>query len=323
MHMMVQKNNRKIVSGGENREEKIQIYYLLGIILAVLVFLSIAVGNFFTYNNILNIITQVAPIGVMACGLSFVILTGGIDISLPSVMAMASVFGVSTMVITNNSILGVAVILFIGIAVGAFNGFAVAYLGMVPMVVTLATMTIATGITTAYTGGLSIIGVPQSYMNFFNKYTNILLFLFIAVGFTVIIKRTVFGRLLYSIGQNENTVKASGINSRLVKFSSYVVAGFSASLTGLINVASIAGARDTMGPSTQIIEIVTAAVIGGVAIEGGKGIPLGAALGAFLVIMINTIINFIGISDYYTGLIKGLIMILAILINSNQNRKTI
>ena len=315
-------SNQKILLESEDKEQRTLKYYLLGIILTVLIFLSVYVDNFFSYNNILNIISQVAPIGVMACGLSYVIITGGIDISLPSVMAMASVFGVSTMVSTNNSVLGGIIILLVGIGIGAFNGFAVAYLGMVPMVVTLATMTIATGVTTAYTGGLSIIGVPQAYMNFFNRFTNIFLFIFVAIVFTAIVKRTVFGRLMYCIGQNENTVKASGINSRLVKFFAYIVAGFSASIAGLINIASIAGARDTMGPNTQIIEIVTAAVIGGVAIQGGKGDPSGAAFGAFLVIMINTIINFIGISDYYTGLIKGLIMILAILINSIRNSKT-
>lgn len=304
----------------ELKAGKIQTLFLIGSVLLVFLLLSIFVDNFLSSNNILNLLGQVAPIGIMACGLTVVMLTGGIDISLPSVMAMSSVFGVAVMAQTGSGLLGSIVIIIIAAFVGLFNGFAVAYLKMVPMVVTLATMTICAGLATAYTDGLSIVGVPNAYLDLFSKYFVIVLFVLVVIVYTFVIKKTTFGRWLYCIGNNENTARVSGIPTKLAKLMAYMLAGISASLAGLINVAAIAGARDSMGPDSQIIEIVTSTVIGGVAISGGSGSPAGAALGAILIIVINNVFNLINVSDFYTSLIKGMIMILAIAIDAIRNR---
>jgi ribose transport system permease protein len=162
--------------------------------------------------------------------------------------------------------------------------------------------------------------VPENYLNLFSQYFVIGLFILIVLIYTFIIKKTTFGRWLYCIGNNENTARVSGMPTKFAKLMAYMLAGISAALAGLINVASIAGARDSMGPDSQIIEIVTSTVIGGVAVNGGSGTPAGAAMGAVLIIVINNVFNLLNVSDFYTSLIKGLIMILAIALDTIRNR---
>jgi ribose transport system permease protein len=290
------------------------------IVIAALIVLSLALPSFATSTNILNVLGQIAPIGIMAAGLSVVMLTGGIDISLPSLMAMASVFSVSAMAATQSTFIGIVVIFVFGMGVGLFNGFAVAYLKMVPMVVTLSTMTIAAGVATAYTDGRSVIGATETFLKVFNKQSTIVVFILVIVILTFIIKKTKYGRWVYLIGHNQNTATVSGIPTRNTIMLAYMISGMCASIAGILNIASIAAARDSMGPDSQIIDMVTAAVIGGVSINGGYGSPEGAALGAAFVMIIGNIINLNAVPDYYVGVIKGSLMIIAVFIDVLRTR---
>jgi len=300
---------------------------LLGMLVAIagmIVVLSLTVENFVTWANITNLLAQVAPIAIMAAGVTFVLITGGMDISCPAVMAASSVIGVAFMtsfeVITGvHLVIGCIILLLAGAFFGLINGAAIAKLKMVPLVVTLSMMTVATGLATVVGGGVGLPVLPSSFSNFFNKYTVIGMLIVIPAILDFILTGTSFGRKVYYIGNKEETARVSGINTDNIILTVYVIAGVCAALAGIINTASLATARATMGPQGQILDIISAAVIGGVAVNGGRGRVRDAVLGAFLIVGINNVMNLLGVSDYYTTLIKGSIIIFAMGISSFKN----
>lgn len=277
-----------------------------------------------TWTNITNLLAQVAPIAFMATGLTFVLITGGMDISTPAVMAASSVVAVAFMTsfetITGlHLFLGCIVLLLAGAFFGLVNGIAIAKLQMVPLVVTLSMMTVATGIATVMGGAKGLPTIPSTYAHFFNKYTVIGMLIVIPAILDFILTGTAFGRKVYYIGNKEETAKVSGINTSNVLLKVYVICGSCAALAGIVNVAKISTARATMGPQSQILDVVSAAVIGGVSVNGGKGRVRDACFGAFLIVGINNVMNLIGVSDYYTTLIKGSIIIFVMGIESFRN----
>jgi len=300
-------------------QNKLSIFLIAAIIL-LLAILSLTVKNFATPNNFRNILIQVAPIGIMTFGVTFVMITGGIDISLPAIMATSSVISADYIAKSNNIFLGIILFFFVSALLGLINGTAVAYLKMVPLVVTLSMMTICLGIATAWTDGQSVGGLPREFSQLFPGGTVIFIFLSLAIFLGIVLKNSMYGRRLYYIGNNENTAISSGLPVRKDVCLAYVIAALCAGVAGLINTAALSSARASMGAESQILDVVSAAVIGGVSVKGGSGSILGAFLGATLIIMINNVLNLIGMSDYYTGLIKGLIIILAMGIESARTR---
>jgi len=287
---------------------------LLGMTAAIAIMfvtLSFTVKDFMSYQNITNLLSQVAPIAIMASGVTFVLVTGGMDISSPSVMAASAVVGVYYMTATGNLAIGTLVVLAVAAALGLINGFAIAKLKMVPLVVTLSMMTVATGLATVLSGSVGLPILPPEYSGFFNKYTVIGMLIVIPGILDYILKGTSFGREIYYIGNNQNTARISGVNNDKVVIITYVICGICAGIAGIINTASISTARASMGPQSQILDIISAAVIGGVSVNGGKGRVRDACLGALLIVGINNVMNMLGVSDYYTTLIKGSIIIFA------------
>jgi len=301
-----------------------QLLSMIGAIAAMLLVLSLTVESFMTWTNITNLLAQVAPIAFMATGITFVLITGGMDISGPAVMAASSVIAVAFMtsfeVITGfHMVMGCIVLLMAGGFFGLINGVAIAKLKMVPLVVTLSMMTVAIGLATVLGGARGLPTIPSSYAHFFNKYTVIILLIVVTWFLDFILTGTSFGRKVYYIGNKEETAKVSGIKTEAVLVKVYILCGVCGALAGIVNVAKISTARATMGPQSQILDVVSAAVIGGVAVNGGKGRVRDAVLGAFLIVGINNVMNLIGVSDYYTTLIKGSIIIFAMGIESFRN----
>ncbi len=212
-----------------------QLISMLVAIAGMLVLLSLTVDNFMTWTNITNLLAQVAPIAIMAAGVTFVLITGGMDISSPSVMAASSVIGVYFMtrfeVITGaHMIVGCIVLLLAGAFFGLINGAAIAKLKMVPLVVTLSMMTVATGIATVLGGARGLPTIPSTYAHFFNKYTVIGMLIVIPAILDFILTGTSFGRKVYYIGNKEETARVSGINTDNIILIVYVIAGVCAAL---------------------------------------------------------------------------------------------
>ena len=287
---------------------------MIGVIAVVFGILSLSVKNFATARNLTNLLTQVAPIAIMAAGVTYVLITAGMDISGPSVMAASAVVGVYYMTQVPNAsyVVGTLIVFLVGGFLGLINGFAIAKLHMVPLVVTLSMMTVGTGLATILSGTSGLPILNASYANFFNSTTIIVLMIIVVVFLDFLLTRTSFGRKIYYIGNNTNTTRISGIDNTGVTMLAYVIAGFCAGLAGIVNIANISTARATMGPQSQILDILSAAIIGGVSANGGKGRVRDAFLGTILIVGLNNVMNLLGVNDYYTTLIKGLIIIAAI-----------
>lgn len=278
----------------------------------ILLTLSLFVENFATANNILNLLVQVAPIGVMAMGAALVMITGGIDVSGPAVMTTAAVIGADYMARTGDLVFGPALMILVGLLLGGVNGIGVAFLRMVALVVTLSIMTICSGIVTAWTNGQSVVGLSPDFSATFDRTTIIVVFLSLTLLLGFLLRKTLFGRWLYCIGANVRAARVTGLPTRGATFAAYTISGACAGVAGIMNTAALSSARPGMGPDTQILDVVSAAVIGGVSVNGGSGNIAGVALGAVLIVMISNVINLVGVPDYFTGLIKGLVIILAI-----------
>jgi ribose/xylose/arabinose/galactoside ABC-type transport system permease subunit len=301
-----------------------QLLGMIGAIAVMLIVLSITVENFMTWTNITNLLVQVTPIAFMTTGITFVLITGGMDISGPAVMAASSVVAVAFMTsfkdITGVHLaIGTLILLIAGGLFGLINGVAIAKFKMVPLVVTLSMMTVATGLATVLGGERGLPTIPSTYANFFNKYTVIIMLIVITWLLDFLLKGTSFGRKVYYIGNNEKTARVSGIKTDNVLLKVYILCGVCGAFAGIVNVAQISTARASMGPLSQILDVVSAAVIGGVAVNGGKGRVRDAVLGAFLIVGINNVMNLLGVTDYYTTLIKGSIIIFAMGIESFRN----
>ena len=283
---------------------------MLGVIAVVFIILSLTVPNFATARNLTNLLQMIAPIAVMACGATYVLVIGGMDISNPAVMAASAVVGVYYMTtLGGNLVVGTFVIILSGAFFGLIKGFAIAKLKMVPMVVTLSMMTIGTGLATILSGTRGLPRLPDSFSVFFNKTAVIIILLIVMLVMDFILTRTKFGRKLYYIGNNARTTKVSGIDSENIIMLTYVISGICAGIAGVINTASIGTARANMGPQSQILDIISAAVIGGVSTSGGSGRVRDAVLGAVLIVGLTNVMNLLNVSDYYTTLIKGGIII--------------
>lgn len=295
---------------------------MIGVIVVIFGLLAVTVNNFATARNLTNLLTQVAPIALMASGVTFVLITAGMDISCPSVMAASAVVGVYYMTQVPNAsyVLGTVIVLLVGAFLGLINGFAIAKLKMVPLVVTLSMMTVGTGLATILSGTSGLPVLDGRFAAFFNKTTIIILLLFVVFALDYILTKTAYGRKIYYIGNNTNTTKISGINNVGITITAYVISGACAGLAGIVNIASISTARASMGPQSQILDIFSAAIIGGVSPDGGKGRVRDALLGAILIVGLNNVMNLLGVNDYYTTLIKGLIIIGAMGISASKKR---
>ncbi|WP_429817646.1 ABC transporter permease [Ensifer sp. B1-9] len=292
------------------------VYGILGCtVLTLLMIMWLEAPNFFRVNNLINVLVQASIVGILALGLTFVLIGGGIDLSMPATLALAGVLGAICMRETDLALIGPVVMLAVGAAIGAFNGYAVAYLKMAPFVVTLATMTVAGGAAVWITGSQSISDYPLEFEDFFVARAmglplSVWIFGACTVLASLILDRTVFGRFVRAIGFNSVAASISRVPVPRVLFLTYVVAGALAGLTGILLVARLGSASASLASDSLLLDIISACVIGRVSIYGGIGTPLQAALGAIVVTLISNSLNQLGVSYFASLVIKGEIIVL-------------
>lgn len=296
-------------------------YPLIGFIV---VFIAMAVinDNFLTGSNLTNLARQTSIIAIIAVGMSLAILTGGIDLSVGPVMALSGTVMAGLMVAGVPPSLAILLGLLVGAAFGAFNGAFIAFAGMPPIIVTLATMGIARGLALIYTGGYPIAGLPAEFA-FFGRgslagiETPILIMITVyALGF-VLLHHTATGRYLYAIGGNEEATRLSGIRVSRYKLLVYTLSGTTAAIAGLILTSRLMSGQPNAGVGFEL-DAIAAVVLGGAAITGGRGMILGTLVGALLLGVLNNGLNLMGVSPYLQNVIKGLIILLAIYISRKR-----
>ncbi|MDD5368993.1 MAG: ABC transporter permease [Anaerolineaceae bacterium] len=290
----------------------------------VLIFLWFYAPNFFNPRNFVNILTQTTTLALMAMGLTFVLITGGMDLSIPSVMAVSAIVGADLIKHGMPPLLGAFSMVGMATLLGAVNGLSVAQFKMIPFIVTLAMMQIATGASTWITNSVSI-ALPAKFYNSvlirigifpIPIFVVILLVIFI----TLVTSKSIYGRWLYSLGVNEKASQIANIPTKWVKFSAYVASGFMAGLTSILLSARLGSSGAPMGDSNVVLDVMSAAVIGGVSIYGGVGSPVGAALGALFIVILNNSLNLLRVEFFPALIIKGCLIIAFVAFDSIRKR---
>jgi ribose/xylose/arabinose/galactoside ABC-type transport system permease subunit len=294
-------------------------------ITAVLVGVLLAYApNFFSIRNLLNVLIQGSSLGVMAIGLTFVMIVGGIDLSIPATMAFAAVLGAFVMPVWG-IIAGVATMLVSGLAVGAFNGVAVARFEMTPFVVTLASMTVIGGATVWMTNSQSLSDFPDQFFDLFLSApagvpVAVFILAVIAAIATLILSSTAYGRSLYAVGLNAKAARLARAPVEWILLSTYAISGLLAGVAAVMLTARLGSASANLGSDGVVLDIVTACVVGGVSIYGGAGLATGAVLGALFVTLISNSLNQLGVSYFMNLVVKGIAIILFIWIDRISGR---
>lgn len=287
---------------------------VIAIALMAFVLISIFVPNFFTFRNIKNVLVQSAILCILAAGIAPILILGGIDLSLASTMGLSSILGALYMIGTGNVFLGIIIMLVSGVMIGLFNGFCISRLGMVPFIVTMSVMIVNTGISTWLARAGSLGGFPRMFLRINKMQIGFLQFpvfltIVIFIAAYLIMNRSYIGRMLYATGVNETAAKICGIKTKRFILFSYAIGGFFAAVAGIIMTSRMGVAAPSLARESVVLDYISAAVIGGVSIYGGKGTVNGAIIGAIFITAVNNSLNLLGV-DYQTILIvKGLILI--------------
>jgi ribose transport system permease protein len=299
------------------------VFPLLGFIVlfVLMVFLS---DSFLTFNNLTNVARQVSINAIIAVGMTCAILTGGIDLSVGSVMALSGTVAAGLMITGIPMPLALLAGLAIGGLFGAINGACVAYARMPPIIVTLASMSVARGLALIYTGGYPVSGLPDPFA-FFGRgeVMGIQVPILIMAGIYIIayamLNHMSFGRYVYAIGGNEEAARLSGIRITRYKLLVYIISGITAALAGLVLTSRLMSGQPNAGEGFEL-DAIAAVVLGGTAITGGKGAIIGTLVGAMMLGILNNGLNLMGVSPYVQNVIKGGIILAAIYISSEKRK---
>lgn len=296
------------------------------VIAGLIIAMAIGIKDFFEPTNLLNIVVQTSAVGVLAIGITFVLVTGGMDLSLPAVMAAAAVIGGDIMIKTNNIALGCLTMIGVAAVFGVINGLAVAKAKMVPFIVTLATQVIASGLAVFYTNAESIYGLPDAFIGALTagiggvQIAPIVILIIVAFIANFLLARTMFGRWVYQLGTNEETARVSGTPVVKVKFMVYIVSALMAGVAAILLTARLGSASASMGGDTMVLDVISSAVIGGVSIYGGTGSVVGAVLGALFITLLSNGMNLLEVSYYVQMVIKGSVIVALTFVDTQRKR---
>ena len=303
--------------------QKFGIYIVL---LLLLVFFSIASEHFLNSKNLLNVARQVSAMGIAAVGFSFVLLLGGIDLSIGSVITLVNIVAAWLMVNAEwNPFLAAGAALAISAFIGFTNGWIVANLQMPSIIVTLAMMIIIEGVAYLICKGLSIFGFPESFAWLGQGYVSIIpvpvIVMVIAMGLGgFILKYTFFGRYFYAVGGNEEAAKLSGINVKRVKYLVYTLSGLFAGIAGLVILSRTNSGQVLAGKGFEF-DVLTACVLGGVSVAGGVGKISNILAGVLILGVLSNGLVLLDVSQFVQMVIKGSVLMLAVAADCLQNRK--
>lgn len=294
----------------------LQSYGIVIVLVLLIIFFSIMSDRFLTMSNIFNILRQVSIVGIAAVGMTFVLLTGGIDLSVGSIIGVAGVGAAELMLAGVSPVLACLIMLVISTALGFLNAVFINKLLIPPLIVTLATMGALRGLAYIITGGLPVFGFDPSFGKLgqgttFGIPTPILVMAAVFIVGMIFINKTRFGRYIYGVGGNEEAARLSGINTDAVRLLVYSISGFLSGIAGLVMLSRINSGQPNAGSGYEM-DVITAVVLGGVSINGGEG-RLGLVIvGVVIMGVLTTGMIMLNINDYVQQVIKGLVLIAAV-----------
>ncbi|MCR4408344.1 MAG: ribose ABC transporter permease [Anaerolineae bacterium] len=306
--------------------ELLRRYSVVLILLALCVALTLLSKSFLTASNLLNVALQTSIVAIVAIGMTFTILTGGIDLSVGSVVALCGALAAGWVVRDGmNTYLAIGLALLIGCALGTISGLLIVKGNIPPFVATLSVMAIGRGLTLVYTQGKPIAGMDEDFVFWGTGKVGpipvpvLILVLALAAAY-VVLTRTRFGLYVYAIGGNEETARLAGIKTERIKIAVYVISGFTAALTGVLLTARLWSAQPTAGVGLEL-DAIAAPVLGGTSLFGGVGSVGGTLVGAFIMGVLSNGLNLLEISAYYQRVIKGVVFILAVMLDLYTKRR--
>ncbi len=294
---------------------KREILVLLATFIMAVVF-TILNPSFATWSNIMTIFQQMVLNGLLAVGIMFAILTGGIDLSIGCTFAIVGIAVASVLQTGINPVLGIIIGILLGAVLGLVNGFLVSNLKLQPFIATLGTMSLYRGIAYVVTGGVPVTNVPESFRTIFNGqfpggiryYVVVMIVVFVLAH--IILSRTRTGDYLYAVGGNEEAAKLSGVNTRRTKYFAYTACGLCTAVAGLVMLASLGSAEATAGSGYEL-NAIAAAAIGGTSMAGGRGTALGTFFGALLLAVLKVGMVVINVDSFWQFVVTGLIIVVA------------
>lgn len=324
-----QKEHQATAAIGTTVRDRLQQFLAFASLIAIFVFFSLASENFLNYSNVTAILFSTVVIGTLALGTTFVIITGGIDLSIGTGMALCAV--ISGVLIVNAGVpvaIGVLGAVLFGGLIGFINGFNVAILKLPPFIATLAMMLVAQGL------ALVISNSTPIYFSDDPSYTKIstgrlipgldlpnavLVLAVLAVVAGVLLNKTLLGRYTYSIGSNEEATALSGINVRKWKILIYTLAGLFIGLAGVLISARLGSAQPATGTGYEL-QAIAAVVIGGTSLSGGKGSIVGTVIGALIISVLNNGLQIMSIPQEWQNVILGLVILVAVYADMARKR---
>lgn len=321
--MKVQLGGKAIAQGitvPQGKNKRLVNYILWIVFIAVCIFFALVSKNFLTKVNIINIFTQVAITGILAIGMTYVIITGGIDLSVGSIVALSGIAAAYAARAGYGLLIPILLALAVGVIIGGLiNGLLIAKCGLQPFIVTLATMEIARGLATILTHAADIYGLDKSFVKpltvkIFDIPFPAICFIILFALVVLFERKSPLSRWIFAIGDNEKSAVLAGLPVSKVKIFVYLMSGVFAAISGVLLTAKIAAAEPNMGDGYELTAI-GAVVIGGTSLSGGKGSIMGTLFGIFLFGILTNGMNLLNIPSYYQTVVKGIVIIFAVLLD--------
>jgi ribose transport system permease protein len=312
----------------KSRRDRIVLQRLLPFLSLIVLFvaLTIASPNFFTSTNLSSVVRQTAVINIMALGMTMIIITGGIDLSVGAILAMGGVVGTMAMEKGLSIPVGVLVGILTGLACGLANGLMITRLRIQPFIVTLGTLGIFRGTTLIITNGLPVHQIPQqfSYMGEGNLLgVPFVLWILVACAAIthIVLEHTRLGRYTFAIGSNREAAVYAGIPVKFHTTAVYAIGGMLTGLAGMIEASRLMTGQPTAGQGYEL-QAIAAVVIGGGSLQGGEGSVMGTLVGAFIMGLLSNGSDLLGVSPYLQQAIIGAVIILAVTLDEVRKRRT-
>lgn len=301
---------------------------LLGLILIVVV-VSIISPNFLSKGNLLTVLRQTSINAIIAAGMTFVILTAGIDLSVGSILGFSGAICAYLLTNGTNVFISFLAAILVGALFGLFNGVVITKGKVQPFIATLATMILLRGATMVFTNGKPIAVKGESATKILRYIARgdilgipvavIMMVIIFAICYHIL-HNTKYGRHIYAVGGNEQAALLSGVNTDRVKMLAYMISGILASIAGIIVLARLSSAQPTAGDGYEL-DAIAAVVLGGTSLAGGQGAILGTIVGALIIGILNNALNLLDVQSYYQMIVRAIVILIAVLLDRKEKNK--
>lgn len=294
-------------------------YSALFALILLMIIASVLNPRFLTFRNLSNILRQVSVIGIVSTGMTVIIISGGIDLSVGSVLALAGVAGMSMLNASGSVVVSIITTLAVAVGIGLINGLLITKGRVAPFIATLGMMAAARSLALFFVRGGNVVGEVDAYTTLsrgvllgFRYPVYVFIAAAVVVGF--IMGRTRFGRYIYATGSNERATLLSAVNVTRVKLGVYALAGSMVAIAAIMESATLNSISSANSGHMYELDAIAAVIIGGTKLEGGRGYIVGTVIGVILMGVLNNVLNLMDVSPFLQGFVKGLIIIVAVLV---------